>query len=113
MQLSQLLDKFNLQLEDLNSVERQTLVSWAEKLSNQKLTLDTVRESIPRLISALEAELSGLEPPPTFWAWLFRSKRDIYLKARLKNLLMIQDFLTGPERAQRWVEQQLSNIKPK
>jgi hypothetical protein len=112
MQAQQLLDKFNLKLDDLTEAERKTYFEWIDKLSKQQITLEDVKTFIPRLIADINEELSGLSEPKHFWHLMFQRRRDVYLKARLKNLLMIQDFLTAPEKAQKWVENQLSSIKP-
>ena len=112
MPLPQLLDKFGLNLDDLNAAERDTYFEWMERLSRQEMTLDDVKAYVPRLIASLNAEMASLEPPPSVWAWLMRDRRETYLKARLRNYLMLADFLAGPERAQKWVERQLSTIKP-
>src|SRR5437660_8726196 len=109
----QLLEKYNLTFEELNSAERATLLSWAEKLKTKTLTADDIKTHVASLITAVEKELAGLETPTSFWLWLFGAKRDVYVKARLKNYLMLQDFLLGPERARQFVETHLQNMKAK
>ncbi len=113
MHPKELLDKFNLKLDDLTEPERKTYFDWIQRLSKQQVTLEDVKAFVPRLIAAVNEELAGLSEPKHFWHLRFQRKRDLYLKARLKNLLMLNDFLSGPEKAQKWVEQQLSTIKPK
>lgn len=110
--IQDLLGKFNLGMDDLNGAERATLMEWLGKLKSRQLTLSDIQTHISGLISALERELSGLDTPTNLVAWMFRGKRETYLKARLKNYLMLQDFLLGPERAQKWIESQLEGIKP-
>lgn len=111
MKVSDLLEKFNLGLDDLNSAERQTLNDWLGKLQTKQLTLPDVQTYIAAMISGIERELAGLEAPPSIVSWLFNNRRTLYLRARLKNCLMLQDFMLGPERAKKWIETQLANVK--
>ena len=112
MKLEDLLGQFGLSLDELNAAERQTLNDWLGKLRSKQLTLPDVQEHLASLVSALEREIAGLETPPTLVSWLFASRRQLYLRARLKNYLMIQDFLLGPQRAEKWVTAQVQNLKP-
>lgn len=111
MQIQPLLEKFNLTFDDLNEAERKTLISWMEDLSKKTLTLEGVKFHVTALVEAVQHELAGIEEPKTLWGWLFQRKRDVYLKARLRNYVMLRDFLTGPERAQTWIETQVSSLR--
>lgn len=106
-----LLDGTGLKFEDLTHEERQTLRQWAEALSTKTLTLEDVKSFVSAQILALQRQLADLSEPETLWQWLFRRRRDMFVKARLRNYLMIQDFLSGPERAKAAIEQQLQTLK--
>jgi len=108
-----LLEKYNLTYDQLNTSERETVMRWAKALETKTLTPEDIKAHINSLIVALEKDLAGLEAPTSLWAWLFTSKRDIYLKARLKNYLLLQDLLSGPERARQFIEAHLQNFKSK
>src|SRR4051812_19783963 len=107
--LSNLLEKHGIKYEDLNAVEKETLSKWQEVLLKNELNLPAVKDYIGQLIEAVERELADVKESTSLWSFLFR-KKDIFLKARLKNYLMIQDFLSGPDKARKYIEQSLQNI---
>lgn len=109
--LNQLLDKYNLKYEELNPTERETLNNWLNNLSSRQITLQDVKDYVAQLISAVEREMAEVKESTSFWTFLFNWKKDFYTKARLKNYLMLQDFLTSSDRAQKYIEQSLNNLK--
>ena len=109
----ELLEEKGIKYESLNPAEKDTLNQWYQTLAKQELTLPGVQDYVKHLIEAVEKELSDLKESTSFWSYLFTFKHDIYLKARLKNYLLLSDFLSGPERARKHIEQSLNNIKPK
>lgn len=108
---SELLSKYGLKYEDLNSAEKETLNTWLGTLATQNLTIENVKEYLLGLIAGTEKELSEIKETTSFWTFLFGWKRDFYLKARLKNYLTLYDFLTSPDKAKKHIEQSLKNIK--
>jgi uncharacterized coiled-coil protein SlyX len=101
--LSQLLDKFNIKYESLNTAEKDTLQEWSKALASKELTLADVKDHIRALIEGVERELA---------TYNLNKDQDLFLKARLKNYLMLSDFLTGPDKAKKYIEQSIENIKP-
>ena len=101
--LSNLLDKFGVKYEDLTTAEKDTLNQWSKALASTELTLSDVKDHIRALIEAVERELA---------TYNLNKDQDLFLKARLKNYLMISDFLTGPDKAKKYIEQSIQNIKP-
>ena len=110
--LTSLLEQHGIKYEDLNALEKETLQKWQQLLNTNELTLPAVKDFVAKLIEAVEREITDLKESTSFWTWIAAWKKDFYLKARLKNYLMIQDFLTGPDRARKHIEQSISNIKP-
>lgn len=107
----ELLAQFGLTRAELNPEELDTLRGWADSLSQNSLTTRDVETHVKAMKDSLTRELA--EPPKTITDWLFRSKRQSFLLARLTNYVMLDDFLTKPERAKKFVEAQLSRLKPK
>ena len=107
--LSKLLEDKGIKYEDLNAAEKETLSKWEQTLAKNELTLQHVKDYIPRLIEAVEREITDVKESTSIWSFLFR-KKDIFLKARLRNYLMIQDFLSTPDRAKKYIEQSIQNI---
>ena len=102
MSIGDLLAKYNLKYEDLNINERETLQSWLENLASKEITLDRVKDYIREMISGVETELSECD---------LNRKKDIFLKSRLRNYLLLLAFLESPEKAKQALEKQLKNIK--
>lgn len=102
--ISNLLEKFGLKHEELNVAERETLDNWLKVLSEKQLTVEGVKEYIRKMIDGVEMELVGSDIPKT---------KDLFLKARLRNYLLLAAFLESPDKAKKALENQLKNIKPK
>ncbi len=109
--LSNLLEKFNVNYEDLNAAERETLDQWQKALAQKQLTLESVKDYLRSLIEAVEKELADVKESTSFWSYIFQHKKDTFLKARLKNYLMLYDFLSAPDKARKYIEQSIQNIK--
>lgn len=102
MTLDDILEKVGYKFEDLNSLERETVISWSNALSSKDISVSDIRDFIDRLKVAVENELAvdGLS-----------KTRDLYLKARLKNLLALEGFISGPEKAKKALELYLGKKK--
>jgi uncharacterized coiled-coil protein SlyX len=109
--MQSLLDKFNVDYEDLNAAEKETLDQWQKALAQKQLTLESVKDYLRSLIEAVEKELADVKESTSFWSYMFQHKKDTFLKARLKNYLMLYDFLSAPEKARKYIEQSIQNIK--
>lgn len=109
--MSNLLEKFDIKYEDLNPAEQETFKEWQQALAQNVLTIESIRDYLKSLIEAVEKELSELKESTSFWTWIYAWKKDFYLKARLKNYLILYDFLSAPEKARKYIEQSIKNIK--
>jgi len=99
--IDNLLERFNLKYEDLNAVERETINSWIEALEKSRVTTTKIKEYISAMRSGVEQELTKTSN---------NNKQDLFLKARLRNYMLIEAFLTTPERAKEQLEKALSGI---
>jgi len=108
--LSNLLEPFNVKYEDLNPLEKETLREWQKALESKQLTVEGIKDYVRTLTEAVERDLTDIKETTTAWGWLSNRKKDIFLKARLKNYLMLLDFLSGPEKARKYIEQSIKNI---
>lgn len=102
--MDELLKKFNLKYEDLNVAEVETLTGWLTAAQESNLTTDKVRDYIRAMKHAVEEELTKYD---------LGSKQDLFLKARLRNYILLDAFLTSPEIARKRLEAALGNIKGK
>lgn len=99
--IDELLKKFGLKYEDLNSAEVETLNSWLSSLGQGSLSVERVREYISAMREAVETELTKTEHD---------NKQCTLLKARLRNYMLLDAFLTSPEKAKKHLEAAISGI---
>jgi len=103
--IDEILSKLGLKYEDLDKPgyagEKKQLQIWLEAISNNKVTTESIKTYIHEMRSAVEMELTkpGLDP-----------KNDLFLKARLRNYLLLEGMLTSPERAKAQLEQNLASM---
>ena len=102
--LDKLLERSGLKYDDLNAGEKETLGTWMEALQKNKVTVAGVRDYITSMKDAIERELAKTD---------HNTKQDIFLKARLRNCLLLESFLASPERAQEQLEQAIAGLAPK
>lgn len=102
--IDKLLEKYNLKYEDLEKSERETLNTWLNALSQNELTVVKVKDYISSMRSQVEQELSTTG---------FNNTQDIYLKARLRNYILLEAYLSTPEKAKEALEKALMGIGKK
>lgn len=88
---NQILESFGIKdYDQLSSDEQTTLRSWVDKVEKSVITLEDVKRGISVMREVVESELVKEEVV---------GRKDIYLKARLKNLILIETILNRPDRA--------------
>ena len=100
--MDDLLKQYGLKYEDLNPVERETLNTWLAALKQGQLSIEKIKDYIATMRDSVEQELTKIG---------HESKQDIFLKARLRNYMLLEAFLLTPERAKKMMEKSLSGIK--
>ena len=99
--LDELLEKVGLKYEDLNQIEKETLNTWMEALQKGQLSVERIKEYITSMREAVEQELAKSD---------LGSKQDLFLKARLRNYMLLDAFLTTPEKAKQQIENAISGM---
>lgn len=102
--LDEILEKFGLKYEDLKPLEKETLFSWMEALKKNELTVEKVKDYIAAMRDTVEQELTQVG---------HNSKQDLFLKARLRNYMLLEAYLSTPDRAKKMIERQLSGLDKK
>ena len=102
--LDEILKKRNLKYEDLTPHERETYAELAKSLNIAQITPDKLRDYISGMRASVEGELVD---EPEYLFIFFPNRRNILLKARLKNYLLFEAFLLSPERAKKMIERTL------
>ena len=100
--MDEILKKYGLKYEDLNATEKETLNTWLTALKQGQLTLDKIKDYISAMRDSVETELTKIG---------HESKQDIFLKARLRNYMLLEGFLSTPERAEKMMEKSLIGLK--
>jgi hypothetical protein len=101
MNIDAILEKYNVKYNDLTNDERETLHSWITALSNKKITIELIKENIIAMKTAVEQELCKVG---------HNNKEDLFMKARLRNYMLLEAFLESPEKAKKALEQSLSGL---
>jgi hypothetical protein len=99
------LEATGLKYEDLSPAERETFNQAVFSIKN--LSIADLREYISDMKNTIALQLSevtGSEDADI--------EKDLVLKARLKNYILLEAFLTAPEKAEKALNKQLENIKP-
>jgi hypothetical protein len=99
--IDELLEKVGLKYEDLNAIEKETLMSWLETIQKGQITVEKIREYINSMKDSVEQELTKYD---------LGSKQDLFLKARLRNYLLLDSFMTTPEKAKKQMENAISSM---
>jgi len=110
--IDDILEKFNLKYEDLTQVERETFLTWIDALQKQQLTLDKIREYIQSMRASVADQL--INEPEFIYIFIFKvpNRKEILLKARLRNYILLEAFLSSPQKAKEAMERALASIKP-
>lgn len=105
-----ILSKRGLTQENLSKAERESLNSWLEVLSKNEMTVDKIRNHIEAMKYAVEQEL--VSEPEFNYILVFKvqNRKQIFLKARLKNYMLLEAFLASPERARQALKDQLKRL---
>lgn len=102
-----LLEKKNLTYEDLDNEEKELYNQLTEAARKSVVTVTSVKQSIVKMRETVELAL--VDEPEFNYVFFFKipNRKQIYLKARLKNLLLIEAILIAPERVEEMIEQTL------
>ena len=104
MNIDQLLEKAGLTYEELTSMERDTLNTWMDSLQKSKVSISNVKGYIASMRDAVEMELTKTTN---------NSKQDLLLKARLKNYMLLEAFLSTPEKAKEALDRAITGMIPR
>lgn len=101
MIIDSILEKYNLKYEDLKPAEKETLNGWMEAIESNQLSVEKIKMYISNMKESVEQELTKVG---------HESKQDILLKARLRNYILLEAFLTSPDKARKAMELALAGM---
>lgn len=122
--IDEILKKFNLNMNELQPEELQTLLSWADQLQSKEATIADVRFHISQMKEFVEQELTAKKELPNKWLHLlsyfipfvgivekwYQDQYELGLKARLRNYMLLEAFLASPERRKKAIESQIERL---
>ncbi len=122
--MDNLLQNMGLTYDDLTTAERGTLHTWLDELSRQEITVSSIQEHIKQMKEGVERELTARkEVVPSWLTFLsyfipfvglirkwYQDQNELGMKMRLRNYLLLEDFLFSPIKAKKSLEMQLQRI---
>lgn len=99
--LFQILKENRIKYEDLTTAEKMELEKWEEAFQAGAVTVEKIKEYISLMIGGVENELAVYELP---------KEKDLLLKARLRNYLLLKAFVTAPDKAQKALQEAIKNL---
>lgn len=108
--LDEWLDKKGLKYGDLTPEERQYATGLVNAIQTNALTIEKVREAIHGMKEAVERALVETDEFTYFLCFKWVNRKQVYLKARLQNYLLIEMLLSKPDKLKAQLDAGLNNI---
>ena len=101
--IDELLQRVGLKYEDLNVAEKETLNVWMQALQRGEVNTGKIKIYLASMRDAVEQDLTKTD---------HNSKQDLFLKARLRNYMLLEAFLSTPEKAKEQMERAVAGLVP-
>jgi len=98
------LEEEGIKYEDLNPTEKETYNQKVFDIKN--ITIADLKQHIIDMKNSVALQLSDITDTDE------DVEKDIMLKARLKNYILLEAFLTAPDKAEKALRDSLKNIEP-
>ena len=104
-------EKLGINIEQLNAVEKETYFSMLKVVQDSQLTPEKLKDFIVTMRMGVEREL--IQEPEFNYIFIFKvpNRKQILLKARLQNYMLLEAFLMTPDKAEEQLKMMISNIK--
>ena len=99
--IDKLLEEAGVKYDTLSASELETLHTWEEALAKSQITVESVRKYIRTMRDAVEQELAVSD---------LNLKQDIFLKARLRNYMLLEAYLSTPEKAKEALDRAIAGL---
>ena len=99
-----------IKIENLNAQEKETYFSMLKAVQESQLTPEKLREYIISMRDAVSKELANEPEYIRVFIFNFENRKQILLKARLLNYILLEGFLTSPEKAKQALDAMIQNI---
>jgi hypothetical protein len=122
--VNEVLSRTNLKYEDLTTAEKETLSRWSKVLDSNQLSIPVVIDFVRTMRNGIEEELSKENESPHTWVGVialfipfygllkkwYQDQRRIQMEARVRNLVLLESFLTSPEKAKKAIDAAIAGI---
>ena len=98
------IEEKGINIEKLSSEEKQTYFTMLDAVRESQLSVEKLRDYIITMRSAVEQELVKTE---------LGADQDLFLKARLKNYMLLESFLISPEKAKKAYDDLVATMREK
>lgn len=108
--IDQLEEKYGFKFEKLSAAEKESFLQGMNMAATSQITPEKMRTYVTSMREAVEKEL--VVEPEFNYIFIFKipNRKQIFLKARLMNYLLLEGFLGTPERAKQAFEDAVSNM---
>lgn len=109
--LDQILEKLGRDYDELEPEERISLHSIVEAAEKKQITPERMKVAISKMREAVQLAL--IDEPEFNYIFIFKvpNRKQIYLKARMRNYLMIESLFVDSELAKKSIEEAVARIK--
>ncbi len=114
MIIDNILEKVGLKYDDLDTIghagEKEELNRMLTSLSQNQLTIEKVKTYISSMKFSVEQQL--VDEPEFNYIFIFKvlNRKQIYLKARLRNYMLLEAFLSTPEKAKEALDRAIAGL---
>ena len=105
--------KFNIKIESLNAEEQVTYNNMLAAVQESQLSIEKLREYMATMRDAVAKELVNEPEFNRVLFFKFENRKQILLKARLQNYMLLETFLMSPEKAKQALEAMIANMAGK
>lgn len=101
MNVTDELEDKGINIETLNAAEKETYFNMLSEVQKAQMTPEKLKDYIHDMRGAVENELIKTD---------LDSNQDLFLKARLKNYILLESFLDSPARAKQTLESMIAGV---
>lgn len=99
--IEEILGKVGLKYDQLTTDEQETLHTWVGSVETAKMSSAKIKEYVQSMKRSVALELSDSK---------LGKKEDMFLKARLRNYILLEAFLETPEKAQEALDRTVAGL---
>lgn len=102
--------KFGITIDELSPAEKETYFSMLDAVQKSQLNPDKLRDYVISMREAVSKELVNEPEFTRVLFWKFENRKQIFLKARLLNYILLESFLISPSAARAQLENMIGQM---